>query len=223
MKICKYCGKQLNKEDKFCDNCGKSSEYQPQSQNNKRTIIIILSIIGAILITSVLLYFSKDKLMYSYYLKKGESAKSPSSAIEYYLKGLDINYTQELVDKINIEAIKDDNFENTLNTLKSYIKKEDLDNIYIDKYVYKAEEKFENENYEICRIYLNKACSLGYEDTEFKYYSKLKEKEYEKTTERENQNTVVNNYYESNDLAQISYIDYYIIYDSNVRYLTESE
>ncbi|MGL5330118.1 MAG: YARHG domain-containing protein [Peptostreptococcaceae bacterium] len=222
MKICKHCGNKLNKDDKFCDNCGKISE-QPKKIKHKKAIIITLSIVAVLLICGALLYFSKDKLMYSYYLKKGENEASSSVAIENYLKGLKITYTQEIIEKINTETIEDENFEKTLKILKDHLKKEDLDYIQINKYVQTAQEKFENENYEICRIYLNKAISLGYEDSDFKYYTKLRDKEAEIKMEKEKQNMVVNNFYENNSQIQTSYLEYYIIPDSNIRYLSESE
>lgn len=159
------------------------------------------------LLGGVVWYTSKDKILYSYYIKKGDESNSPEIAINYYVDGLKVQYTSEIISRINNKIIKDENFEETLKGLKGIISNKDLDKMYIKVYINKAQESFDEENYRTTRRYLNKAEDYEYDVKEFKYYEELLDKEAEENKE-------IHIYHD------MPMSNYYIIPDSNTRYLT---
>nr|WP_243196500.1 YARHG domain-containing protein [[Eubacterium] tenue] len=83
--------------------------------------------------------------------------------------------------------------------------------MYIENYVKKAEEHFENEDYDQTLKYLSKAKEYNFKQENFKYYNKL----------IEIQNQKINEHIKENNLPENN--NEYIIYDSHIRYLTKSE
>lgn len=221
MKICKICGKELKSNDRFCENCGgyniEDCNNKPKRKRSKifKSICMILVIL---ILGGSILYISKDKILYGYYIKKGDTSNSPEIAINYYVEGLKLKYTNELVSRINNKIIKDEKFEDTLKSLKGTVNNKDLDNMYIQSYIDKAEDSFDDENYKTTRRYLNKAEDYEYDVKTFKYYDELLDKEVEEVENKEN--TVSKEVHIYHDMPMINY---YIIPDSDTRYLTESE
>lgn len=236
MKFCKNCGAKLEDDVKFCVECGsdvkdnnevineKKEEYKTKS-NNK---VILISIIITIIIISILGvgFLNRKNIMYAYYNKKGDSSTTSKTSVEYYTKALDYKYTNDIINKISDKIQSEDNFEDILNSLRGTINEADLSNLYIKIYVSKAKESFNNKNYETTWKYLNKASEYNYNIERFEYYGDLlKYTENEDKTQKEvvkqdthiyiNKTPVYTNYYD--------YYDYFIIPDSDSRYLTKSE
>lgn len=222
MKICKICGKELNDNDRFCENCGSynSEEFDDKIKKEKSKKLIVISIVLAMFILiGVIFYISKDKILYSYYIKKGDESNSPEIAINYYVDGLKIEYTNELVSRISDKILNDENFEDTLKKLEGNVNDEDLEKMYVKVYIKKAEESFDDENYKTTRKYLRKAENYKYDVEEFKYYEELLDKESGEVEDKK-EVYIYNDYYSYNDMPMSNY---YIIPDSNTRCLSASE
>ena len=119
----------------------------------------IIPIVCVALVTIILLsmaFFFRDNIMYSYYEKKGDSSNSLETSIDYYTKALKYNYTDEIIDKITDRVKEDDEFEEILNDLNGKLRKSDLNDIYVEVYISKAKENFNNKNYETTLNYLYK-------------------------------------------------------------------
>lgn len=189
----------------------------------KAIIPIICLAIATIILLSVVFFF-KNSIMYSYYEKKGDSSNSLETSIDYYTKALKYNYTDEIINKITDKVKEEDDFEDILNNLYGKVKESDLNNIYVEVYVSKAKENFNNKNYETTLNYLYKAEEYNYDIENFEYYNDLlkaqsedKEKEVVKQDIHiyKNETPIVVDY--------SNYYDYFIIPDSNTRYLSEYE
>lgn len=230
MKVCKKCGTQLEENCMFCINCGTKVEEEPRKveenynkpiKRNNSGIKILIGILIVLVVALFGVFLAKDNIMYSYYKSKGDKANSSAVAIEYYTEGLNLKYTNELIEKINNSLKTDDNFENTLFELKGIVNDNDLNNMYVKAYISKAKENFNNKNYETTWDYLYKAENYNYNINTFEYYNDLM-----KISESENSN-VTQNIYISNNNPSSTYsgtlYDYYIIPDSDIRYLTKSE
>ncbi|MGL5312374.1 MAG: YARHG domain-containing protein [Peptostreptococcaceae bacterium] len=230
MKICKKCGTQLEENCMFCINCGTKVEeesrkvegnYNKPVKSNNNGVKILIAILIVLVVALFGVFLVKDNIMYSYYKSKGDKANSSTVAIEYYTEALNMRYTNEIIEKINNALKTDDNFENTLFDLKGIVNDNDLNNMYVKVYVSKAKDNFNNKNYETTWDYLYKAESYNYNINTFEYYNDLM-----KIPETENSN-VTQNIYISNNNPSSTYsgklYDYYIIPDSDIRYLTKSE
>lgn len=214
MKTCKNCGKILEQEARFCDGCGydttKELYKKPmKKKNNLSKVVVALLLLGII---AVILFFTlKDTILLSYYIKKGDIGSSNIKSIDYYIKAIDIKYTEELVEKIKKEVSECRSFEEELIKLEKILNSKDLNSMYIENYVKKAEEHFENGDYDQTLKYLSKAKEYNFKQENFKYYNKLMEIQNQKI----NEHIKENNLHENNNE--------YIIYDSHIRYLTKSE
>lgn len=238
MKFCKHCGANLDDSAKFCKECGNhindTNEVKIENKKDEKItlqnkpLIIALSITAIIILVLGILFSYRKDIMYSYYIKKGDSSNVAKTSINYYIKALDYNYTNDIINKISDKIKIDENFEDTLNNLRGTLPEEDLNNMYIKMYVSKAKESFNNKNYETTWKYLNKASEYNYNIERFEYYGDLvKYTENEDNSENEkevvqqdthiyiNKTPVYTNYYD--------YYDYFIIPDSDIRYLTKSE
>lgn len=165
MKICINCSKKIDDNITFCTTCG-SRIFMKKS--NKSFIILIL-----IAVTALVALFGEPVIKYNYYVTKGNKEIELSQAVNYYKKALKLNYKKDLVDKISEKLKKDDNFEDTLQKLGYILTKEDFNKIYLNTYVIKATENFENKNYKTSYNYLEKAINNGYSIKTFKYYDDL--------------------------------------------------
>lgn len=233
MKFCKNCGAQLNNDAKFCNNCGKNikssdvtiNEEKENKKPSNKWILPSICIIAVIITLLIIGYLSKNSIMYSYYNKKGDLSNSTKSAVSYYTKALDYKYNDDTISKITDKIKEDENFEDILNNLRGTLDESDLNNIYVKIYVSKAKENFNNKNYETTWIYLNKAKECNYNIETFEYYNdllKAKDKEDKEEVVKQDIHIYKNdtpvytgNYYD--------YYSYFIIPDSNTRYLSKSE
>ncbi|MGL6104863.1 YARHG domain-containing protein [Romboutsia sp.] len=222
MKNCNKCGAQLDDKSIFCPNCGskieenniKETKVTPEKKINK--IIIALAIIIVLVFGGVILF--KDDIMYNYYTMKGDKENSINVSIEYYIEALKVKYSSDIIDKINDKIKLDENFESTLSNLKGIVKDSDLNNLYIKAYVNKAKENFNNKNYETTWKYLAKAENYNYNTKTFEYYSDLMAVQNEKDKPDVTQNISV--YNNQQPVYNGDLYDYYIIPDSDIRYLT---
>lgn len=237
MKFCKNCGTQLNDDAKFCGECGKDiqnnkiineKKSKDNIKSNNKILFVAIAITVVIILLLGIVFLSKNTIMYGYYIKKGDSSNETKAAVTYYIKALDYKYTDEIINKMSNKIKEDEDFEDILNNLRGNINEKDLNNLYIKTYVSKAKENFNNKNYETTWEYLNKAKKYNYNIETFEYYNDLlkvqnsKEQEDEKEVVKQDIHIYKNetpvytgNYY--------NYYDYFIIPDSNTRYLTKSE
>jgi len=231
MKYCKYCGAELKDDDKFCTVCGKgiirnennTNEIKPYKSNNK-IIIVSMGVLVPIIVLLGMVFLFKDNILYTYYEKKEDLSSSVEKSITYYISALDYNYSDDIINKITDKVKEEDDFEDLLNNLYGKVKESDLNNIYVEVYVSKAKENFNNKNYETTLNYLYKAEEYNYDIESFEYYNDLlkaqsegKEKEVVKQDIHiyKNETPIVVDY--------SNYYDYFIIPDSNTRYLSEYE
>lgn len=235
MKICKKCGNGVLDDARFCNKCGSNltTEEQVKQDNEKiknkpnkyLTIVIVIAII--LLLGGIVLLYSKDNILYSYYKSKGDKESSTTSSIEYYVDALQIKYTDEIINSINNKILEDENFEDNLINLKGIIKEQDLNNIYIKAYIKKAKENFNNKNYETTLSYLNKAQNYNYNIETFEYYNDLIKYMEENDTETNEEQAVNQDIYYIYKNDEPIYISedygYYIIPDSSTRKLSKSE
>lgn len=64
---CQNCGFQMEKNAKYCGACGKpvrgyEQDFEPEQQNKKKMLIIILAVGLAILVIGVVLFFNSSQL-----------------------------------------------------------------------------------------------------------------------------------------------------------------
>lgn len=59
MKICKICGKELNDNDRFCENCGSynSEEFDDKIKKEKSKKLIVISIVLAMFILIGVIFY----------------------------------------------------------------------------------------------------------------------------------------------------------------------
>jgi hypothetical protein len=238
MKICKICGKQLQEEALFCKHCGNDIRKQTENEqikqidteqikkkNKSQKIIIPIVIVVTIFLIGAIL--AKDSILYSYYKTKGDKANSISSSINYYTDAIKIKYTDDIVEKISNKMKEDENFEDTLMDLKGVVEERDLNIMYIQMYVKKAKENFNNQNYETTLKYLSKAQTYNYNIETFEYYSDLTKAINEEKEQKEPKEEVVKQdihiYKNDVPIYTDSSYDYYIIPDSSTRYLSKEE
>lgn len=234
MKICKKCGNEAPDNAGFCNSCGAElRETNTKSDKKASTPFkIIIGIVVIIVIGSMGLLYSKDKILYNYYKSKGDKESSITLSIQHYVDALQIKYTDEIIKNINNKILEDDNFEEELINLKGIIKEEDLNNIYIKAYVKKAKENFNNKNYETALNYLNKAENYNYNIETFEYYNDLTKHMEETNKDNTNDNSQKQEiiqqdvyYIYRNDVPVYISEDcgYYIIPHSSTRKLSKSE
>lgn len=221
MKQCKSCGNKLSDEVSFCPNCGSDKLEIKESKNknikNKKAKLIIIAVLIIAVIGTLLL--SKDKILYTYYKSKGDNSNLPSTAINYYVDAIKIKYTDDIINEINNRLKEDEDFENTLMKISRIVKESDLKNMYVQIYVSKAKENFNNKNYDTTWKYLSKAQKYDYNIERFEYYSDLVK--INNSKEEKKQDIYIYNNNDSN--YDVYGYDYYIIPDSSTRYLTKSE
>lgn len=177
MRNCIVCGTQLEDENISCPNCGSkieehvdenSKDISEGKSNNK---FIALAIIIILVFAAIILF--KEPFMYKYYIMRGDKEESIKISLDYYKDALEIHYSTYVIGKIGEKIKKDDNFERTLLNLENIIKDRDLKKLYLEVYVNKAEESFNNKNYELTWKYLLEAEKYNYDIEIFKYYNQL--------------------------------------------------
>ncbi|MEG0577890.1 MAG: YARHG domain-containing protein [Romboutsia sp.] len=218
MKTCHHCGKKIEKNKSFCTHCGleQSKCDDPTSKNigSKRKFNkfpIALVIISILIITCLL---GKNSIMYNYYIYKADNEKIIAQSIGYYKKALNLEYNEDIVNKIRDKVKSSNDTESIMTGLKNIVNRNDLQKMYIDVYVYKAKENFNKKNYETVWNYLDKAESIGYDVEKFEYYGDLNK--IKKSEDNINIAPIDSSYYQ-NIRSE------FIIPDSNVRYLTKEE
>ena len=85
--------------------------------------------------------------------------------------------------------------------------------MYVENYIKKAEDSFNKNDYDKTWEYLSKAENYDFKVEDFKYYNEL----------LENQHQIMNESLYNNGDYSTLYLNEYIIYDSNSRYLTRDE
>ena len=216
MKTCKNCGKILEQEARFCDGCGYDTTkelYEKPMKKKKNLTKVALAFLFLAIIVVILFFTFKNTILFNYYIKKGNTESSNIKAIDYYVKAIDIKYTEELLKKIRKEVRECRNFEEELTKLEKVINSKDLSRMYIENYIKKAEEYFENGDYNQTLKFLSKAKEYDFKQENFKYYNEL----------MEIQNQTINEYIKENQNYLPMNNNEYIIYDSHIRYLTKSE
>lgn len=215
MKVCKVCKKELPENATFCERCGnKIIETSIKKQNKRHSMkaIVSIAIVVTVCIVAIIgVLISKDKILYNHYRIKGDKEESISKSIDYYVDALEIKYTDEIVRDISDKIKENENFEEEITKLEGILNEKDLNNLYAKMYVKKAEKNFNDGNYETSLKYLKKAEIYNYDIAKFEYYEDLI--------------GFINNNYSENDYpVYMGYGEsYYIIPDSNSRYLTKEE
>ena len=72
-----------------------------QENTNNKTIKII---VGAVILVGLVIFFSKDSIMYGYYVNKGDKEVESWKAVQDYTDALKIKYDDLLVDKIKLKS-----------------------------------------------------------------------------------------------------------------------
>ena len=217
MKTCQHCGEKIFKNKTFCTHCGseqpKLKDKKVRNNDNKsrsKKPLIVLIIVGVLVIGGLAV---KKTLMCHYYVYRASNESSVTQSVNYYKKAMNIKYNRDLLENIENELRKSDNPESVILSLKDVLTSEDLQNLYISTYVYKAKENFKEKNYETVWNYLDKAESRGYDINNFEYYgdlNKIKEKE-----DRLASHILP----DTNSLAECEFI----IQDSDTKYLTRKD
>lgn len=215
MKVCKVCKKELPENATFCDRCGNKiieTSIKKQNKRHSMKVIVSIAIVVTVCIVAIIgVLISKDKILYNHYRIKGDKEESISKSIDYYIDALEIKYTDEIVRDISDKIKENENFEEEITKLEGILNEKDLNNLYAKMYVKKAEKNFNDGNYETSFKYLKKAEIYNYDIAKFEYYEDLI--------------GFINNNYSENDYpVYMGYGEsYYIIPDSNSRYLTKEE
>ncbi|RDY26490.1 YARHG domain-containing protein [Romboutsia weinsteinii] len=233
MKHCSNCGNKLENNDLFCNNCGKSTVENNTSTklntkpkiNSKTKLSVLICLVFVILVILSCGVLFRNDLMISYYIHKGNSEDTISTKISYYSKALQINYDTNLVDKINksIADVDTDEAESILSSLDSVLLKKDLDKLYIIIYIKKAEENFNNNNYETTWLYLDNATIYGYDVEQFEYYNDLVKKSSDNYNTQTHITERIYVYKNGSPVYADESSNYYFIPDSDRRHLTSSE
>ena len=187
-----------------------------QNTNNK----IIKIIVGAVVLVGLVIFFSKDSIMYGYYVNKGDKEVQAWKAVEDYTDALKIKYDDLLVDKIKLNVLQSDEYATSLlNDLDGVLKSSDLNKLYVDVYVKEATNAYKDGDYTLCEKNLDKAVFYGYYKNDFKYIDELEA--YNKPKSSSSNNT--SNRVVVNRSSNYNSSSGYIIPDSDTRYLTRSE
>lgn len=189
-----------------------------QENTNNKTIKII---VGAVILVGLVIFFSKDSIMYGYYVNKGDKEVESWKAVQDYTDALKIKYDDLLVDKIKLNVLQSDEYATSLlEDLDGVLKSSDLNQLYVDVYVKEATNAYKEGDYKLCEKELDKAVFYGYYKNDFKYIDELES--YNKTNSSSNNNT--NKVVRNNSNSYYNYnSNEYIIPDSDSRYLTRSE
>lgn len=241
MKTCPKCKKSLQESDRFCDKCGFDTKeiYNDNQKKNSTKKIAFITIAILAIIISIAFIIAKDPILFKYHLNKGDNEVVNTKAIQYYKKALEIKYNDEIVDKIALKVSECSDFEDELSKLKGNINSKDLDKMYIDNYISKAEEFYNNSDIEGALKYIKKAQSYGFKEQDFEFYEEIvenleiesenneKNKDEEVEDGKEDINIIINDNDEKEIIVKDNYPyydnSYFIIPDSHTRYLTTSE
>jgi predicted nucleic acid-binding Zn ribbon protein len=216
VKTCKNCGKILEQEARFCDGCGYDTTKEildkPIKKRNNLLKITLISL-TVVIITLILFFTLKNPILFAYHNKRGDTESLNTKAIDHYVKAIDIKYKDDLVEKIGEKVSECSDFEEELTKLEKVINSKDLNNMYVKNYIKKAEGSFNKNDYDKTWEYLSKAKNYDFKVEDFKYYNEL----------LENQHQIMNESLDNNGDYSTFYLNEYIIYDSNSRYLTRDE
>ena len=72
-----------------------------QENTNNKTIKLI---VGAVILVGLVIFFSKDSIMYGYYVNKGDKEVESWKAVQDYTDALKIKYDDLQVDKIKLKS-----------------------------------------------------------------------------------------------------------------------
>ena len=140
-----------------------------QNENNK----VIKIIVGAVILVGLVIFFSKDSIMYGYYVNKGDKEVESWKAVQDYTDALKIKYDDLLVDKIKLNVLQSDEYATSLlEDLDGVLKSSDLNQLYVDVYVKEATNAYKEGDYKLCEKELDKAVFYGYYKNDFKYQQK---------------------------------------------------
>ncbi len=240
MKTCPKCKKSLEENDRFCDKCGFDTEeiYNDNQKKNSTKKIVFITISILAIIISIVFIIAKDPILFKYHLNKGDNEAVNTKAIQHYKKALEIKYNDEIVDKIALKVSECSDFEDELSKLKGNVNSKDLDKMYIENYISKAEEFYHNSDLQGALNYVKKAQTHGFKEKDFEFYQELVaelERESENNEKDKNEDTEdkqdINIIINDNDEKEVILNDnypyynnsYFIIPDSHTRYLTTSE
>ena len=135
-----------------------------QNENNK----VIKIIVGAVILVGLVIFFSKDSIMYGYYVNKGDKEVESWKAVQDYTDALKIKYDDLLVDKIKLNVLQSDEYATSLlEDLDGVLKSSDLNQLYVDVYVKEATNAYKEGDYKLCEKELDKAVFYGYYKNDF--------------------------------------------------------